>query len=244
VTDRQAAAGFCLLLVAFTAYLCFKGIAWVVRNGWRSMLGLVALRGEAVVSFDDHADEALALLRTHEAIPDAVEIGQPVMWMALETQCADPQRPGRAARGACLVNLFRWWRQARHIRNLTVRLNAKAEELYAAHRRIAALTEGRYEDADLRAADARISDLTDQLAEAGRANRSAHDQITGLQKQLAEYAIANVATHRIADLHHLVSVLPPALNRDRSNVNALAAENAQLRAEVERLQIALKEGPS
>jgi hypothetical protein len=52
------------------------------------------------------------------------------------------------------VNLSRWWRQARHIRNLTVRLNAKGEELYGAHRRIAALC---LENEQLRRANARLA---------------------------------------------------------------------------------------
>jgi hypothetical protein len=33
-----------------------------------------------------------------------------------------------------VVVVIRWWRQARQIRDLTIRLNAKGEELYAAHR--------------------------------------------------------------------------------------------------------------
>lgn len=52
----EAAFGVYLLtlaLVCASVYVCFRGIAWVVANGWRSMLGLVALRGEAVISFDD-----------------------------------------------------------------------------------------------------------------------------------------------------------------------------------------------
>lgn len=53
MTDRQAAAGFALLLICFTTYLCFRGIAWCITNGWRSMLGLVALRGEGVVQWQD-----------------------------------------------------------------------------------------------------------------------------------------------------------------------------------------------
>lgn len=138
--------------------------------------------------------------------------------------------------------MSRWWRQARQIRNLTIRLSAKGDELYAAHQRIAALAEGRTDDADLRAADRRIGDLTEQLAEAARANRSAQDRIDGLVKQLDEHAAAHIVVHRIADLHHQVSALPPALTRDRTNANTLAAENARLRDEVERLQIALKEG--
>jgi hypothetical protein len=53
VTDQTAAALFALLLTCFTVYLCFRGIAWVVRHGWRSMLGLVAVRAEAVVEWQD-----------------------------------------------------------------------------------------------------------------------------------------------------------------------------------------------
>jgi hypothetical protein len=40
VTDRPTAAIFALILTCFTAYLSFRGIAWVLTNGWRSMLGL------------------------------------------------------------------------------------------------------------------------------------------------------------------------------------------------------------
>jgi chromosome segregation ATPase len=134
------------------------------------------------------------------------------------------------------VNLRKRLNLARRVYSLTMQLRGKSAELHAAHRRIDALSEGRCEDADLRAADARISDLTDQLAEAGRANRSAHDQIAGLQKQLAEYAIANVVTHRLADQHHLVSALPPALNRDRSNALRLQEANERLRGENEELR--------
>jgi hypothetical protein len=53
VTDRAAAYSFSLLLVCFTVYLCFRGIAFVVKYGWRSMLGLVAVRAEAVVEWQD-----------------------------------------------------------------------------------------------------------------------------------------------------------------------------------------------
>lgn len=63
-----------MALVCTSIYLCFRGIAWVVANGWRSMLGLVALRGEAVVSFDDHADEAMLL--AHEADTELSEANE------------------------------------------------------------------------------------------------------------------------------------------------------------------------
>lgn len=53
MTDRAAAYSFSLLLVCFTVWLCFRGIAWVIQNGWRSMLGLVAVRGEAVIEWQD-----------------------------------------------------------------------------------------------------------------------------------------------------------------------------------------------
>lgn len=84
MTDRSVIAVLTLAVVSVSVWACFKGIAWVVRNGWRSMLGLVALRGEAVVSFDDHAGEALAILRTHEAVPDVDQIGSAAMWQAYE----------------------------------------------------------------------------------------------------------------------------------------------------------------
>lgn len=64
MTDDQAAAGFALLLICFTVYLCFRGIAWVLQHGWRSMLGLVSVRGEAVLDVED--DPPL----THEAASD------------------------------------------------------------------------------------------------------------------------------------------------------------------------------
>lgn len=62
-----------LALVCVSVWVCFKGIAWVVANGWRSMLGLVALRAEGVMEWQDcdrkdsadwdHADvEAIATL--------------------------------------------------------------------------------------------------------------------------------------------------------------------------------------
>lgn len=51
MTDHPTAAMFALILTCLTVYLCFRGIAWVVANGWRSMLGLVALRGEAVIEW-------------------------------------------------------------------------------------------------------------------------------------------------------------------------------------------------
>lgn len=45
-----------LALVCLSVYVCFRGIAWVVANGWRSMFGLVALRGEAVLTVDETDD--------------------------------------------------------------------------------------------------------------------------------------------------------------------------------------------
>jgi len=39
-----------LALICVSVYGCFRGIAWVIQHGWRSMLGLVALRGEAVLT--------------------------------------------------------------------------------------------------------------------------------------------------------------------------------------------------
>lgn len=53
MTDQHAAALFALLLTCFTVYLCFRCIAWVVSHGWRSMLGPLALRGRAVVEWQD-----------------------------------------------------------------------------------------------------------------------------------------------------------------------------------------------
>lgn len=113
-----AAYLFSLGLTCFTVYVCFRCIAWVVANGWRSMLGLVALRGEAVLIVDEsddiraglaanrcpteydpdvkdradwdvHVDTALDVLLTHEATPDVDEFGQPERWVALEEEFAD-----------------------------------------------------------------------------------------------------------------------------------------------------------
>lgn len=105
-----------LALVCLSVYACFRGIAWVVQNGWRSMLGLVAVRGEAVIEWQDcdrkpcgcptggidysckpcrerlfgeHVDTALDILLTHEATPDVDQFGEPEEWEALEEEFAD-----------------------------------------------------------------------------------------------------------------------------------------------------------
>jgi hypothetical protein len=149
------------------------------------------------------------------------------------------------------VSLSRWWRQARHIRNLTIRLNAKGEELYGAHRRIAELSEGRGDNADLRVADARIADLTEELAQANRRtkdaetkHKDAYDRVLALEKQLDAGVETRATKARIADQHAQVSALPPALNRDRANANRYAAENVTLRAEIEELRRKYEGNPS
>ena len=76
MTDRQAAALFTLLLTCFTTWLCFRGIAWVVRNGWRSMLGLVAVRGEAVLTVDDDMAVADATKLDHFSVWEAELAGE------------------------------------------------------------------------------------------------------------------------------------------------------------------------
>lgn len=87
-------------IVCVSVYLCFRGIAWVIRNGWRSMLGLVAVRAEGVVEWQDcdvkdgpewdvHVDTALDILLTHEATPDIDQFGEPERWEALEEEFAD-----------------------------------------------------------------------------------------------------------------------------------------------------------
>lgn len=64
MTDSVAASLFFVLLTLGSTALCVAGIVWVVRYGWRSMLGLVALRGNAVLDIENDP------LLTHEAASD------------------------------------------------------------------------------------------------------------------------------------------------------------------------------
>jgi hypothetical protein len=102
----------------------------------------------------------------------------------------------------------------------------------------------RERDALAEVADGHIGLLHEDLTNARRSYADALDTISGLRRELeARAAVPNPKTDlRVADQHAEVSKLPATLTRDRANANALAAENADLRAEVERLQIALKEG--
>lgn len=64
-------------IVCVSVYFCFRAIVWVVANGWRSMLGLVAVRAEAVVEWQDcdkqertdwdYADVEAMVMLVHEA---------------------------------------------------------------------------------------------------------------------------------------------------------------------------------
>lgn len=79
MTDRAAAYTFSMLLICLTAYLCFRGIAWVIANGWRSMLGLVALRGEAILTVDPDGGDVWAGRRY-----------APDVWAGLDCALAEP----------------------------------------------------------------------------------------------------------------------------------------------------------
>lgn len=147
------------------------------------------------------------------------------------------------------MNLRKRFDLLRRVVNLTMQLDGKTQELLAAHRRIRVLEQERDQDVDrtterdLIAAQARIADLTDDLAQSRRQTRDAevkhkeaHDRVLGLERQLDEYARSHASKARIADQHRQVSALPPALNRDRANAVRLAFENDGLRTENEELR--------
>lgn len=100
----------------------------------------------------------------------------------------------------------------------------------------------------------KVAGLTAQLAGKTGELRAAHKTI-GYWKRLAEdrwsqilklHADVDEARRAAArgDAHLLIPPPAPSVlgSRDRTNALRLAAENAELRAEVERLEIALKEG--
>jgi hypothetical protein len=62
--DRPILAAITLVLVCVSAYVAFKILAFVAVNGWRSMLGLVALRGKAVLEWQDDSDDIRANMST------------------------------------------------------------------------------------------------------------------------------------------------------------------------------------
>ena len=77
-----------LALVCVSVYACFRGIAFVANNGGRSMLGLVAVRAEVVVEWQDcdrkdspdwdHADvEVIATLVREAAVHDTPDGEEP-----------------------------------------------------------------------------------------------------------------------------------------------------------------------
>ena|SRR5688572_14433363 len=143
------------------------------------------------------------------------------------------------------MNVRSWFDLARRVLNLTVRLNAKTQELCDAHRRIRVLEQeqDRTDERDLIAAQVRVSDLTEELARANRRikdaevkHKDAYDRVLALERQLDETAPTRATKARIADQHRDVSALPPAHDHHRANAARLDAENAELRALVDDLK--------
>jgi hypothetical protein len=116
------------------------------------------------------------------------------------------------------------------------------------HRRAREVAEANYSHALVRVGTLRrrATVLTGELAEVTRERDALAEAADGhiglLHEDLTNARRSYADALRVADQHAEVSKLPATLTRDRANANALAAENADLRAEVERLQIALKEG--
>lgn len=148
---------------------------------------------------------------------------------------------------------MKWFDLARRVLNLTMQLRGKTQELQAAHRRIRVLEQeqDRTDERDLIAAQARISDLTDDLAQANRRikdaetkHKDAYDRVLALERQLDKGVETRATRARIADQHREVSALPPALNRDRANANRLAAELAKALDELDALRRKYEGNPS
>lgn len=150
-----------------------------------------------------------------------------------------------------VVNLRKRFDLIRRVFNLTMQLDGKTQELLAAHRRIRVLEQDRTDERDLIAAQARISDLTEDLAQANRRTKDAevkakdaYDRVLALERQLDAGVETRATRARIADQHRDVSALPPALNRDRANANRYAAENATLREQLDELRRKYEGNPS
>jgi chromosome segregation ATPase len=105
---------------------------------------------------------------------------------------------------------------ARQLLDLRIRLNAKGEELLAAH---AALERSEREKKQLRSDFAASEKLLDD----------ARSRVKDLEKQVDGFHAAEHRRLRVDDQHAQVSALPPALNRDRSALSRLEDDNARLR---------------
>lgn len=143
------------------------------------------------------------------------------------------------------MNLRKRFDLIRRIFNLTMQLDGKTQELLAAHRRIRVLEQEQdsTDERDLIAAQARVADLTDDLAQANRRvrdaetkHKDAYDRVLALEKQLDAGLVTRATRARVDDQHRDVSALPPAHDHHRANAARLDAENADLRAEIERLK--------
>jgi hypothetical protein len=110
------------------------------------------------------------------------------------------------------VNFRAWFNLARRVVNLTVQLDARASELRDVHKQVA---------------------YWRQIA------GERWDEVQRLNGKVN--AAPEPKPGAMGDLVPAVAPVPLG-SRDRANALKLAAENADLRAEVERLQIALKEG--
>lgn len=117
------------------------------------------------------------------------------------------------------MSLRSWFDLARKVLNLTVQLDARAAELRDAHKTVAywkQLAGERWDD---------VQRLNGAVNAAKTAEvKRAESEPRGMSDPVPAVAAVLLGS------------------RDRANAQRLAAENAQLRAEVERLQIALKEG--